>query len=89
MSLRKDSEASARASAARQPAAGAFEADGETAWSQTEPMTEAQAGELKRLAQDALEPEAFDASLTQAQAARRIDALRAKLALQDGPPHTL
>jgi DUF3072 family protein len=52
-------------------------------------MTEAQAARLKRLAEQALEPEAFNPILTQAEAARRIAALEAKLRLLDGPPHTL
>lgn len=90
MSLRKDSETSARASAAaRHAVPGQRRDETPAAASDTDPMTEAQAEELKSLAQDALEPEAFDATLTQAQAVRRIDALRAKLSLQDGPPHTL
>jgi len=52
-------------------------------------MTEAQAVRLKSLAQDAFEPDAFKPNLTSAEAARRIDALSAKLRLQDEPPHTL
>jgi len=53
------------------------------------PMTVAQAARLKVLAEDALEPEAFHPNLSQAEAERRINALAAKLRLQDGPPHTL
>ncbi len=53
------------------------------------PMTPAQASDLKRLSEDAREPEAFRAKLTEAEAAVRIEALKAKLRLQDGPPHTL
>jgi len=54
-----------------------------------EPMTGAQASYLKTLSEQALEPDAFSAKLTKAEASRRIDALKAKLKLQDGPPHTL
>jgi hypothetical protein len=54
-----------------------------------ETMTGAQASCLKMLAEEALEPEAFSAKLTKAEASRRIAALKAKLRLQDGPPHTL
>jgi hypothetical protein len=53
------------------------------------PMTEEQASLLKQLAIDAFEPEAFRPHLTQNEAAQRIAVLRAKLKLQDGPPHTL
>ena len=53
------------------------------------PMTEAQTGELKQLADDAFEPDAFGPHLTQSEAAQRIAALKAKLKLQDEPPHTL
>jgi hypothetical protein len=52
-------------------------------------MTETQASRLKQLSEDAFEPEAFQPHLSSAEAARRIDALAAKLELQDGPPHTL
>jgi hypothetical protein len=57
--------------------------------SDSDPMTAAQASRLKALAEEARELEAFDPKLTAAEAARRIDALQAKLRLQDGPPHTL
>lgn len=53
------------------------------------PMSERQSSRLKALAEQALELEAFDPDLTEAEAARRIAALSAKLARQDGPPHTL
>jgi hypothetical protein len=53
------------------------------------PMTAAQQAELKQLAKDAFEPDAFGQHLTQDEAARRIATLRAKLKLQDEPPHTL
>jgi len=52
------------------------------------PMTAAQEAELKQLAGDALEPDAFGPHLTQEEAARRIATLRAKLKLQSEPPHT-
>ena len=53
------------------------------------PMTAAQAGTLKRLAQDAFELDAFKPNLTRAEADERIAMLKAKLKLLDGPPHTL
>jgi hypothetical protein len=52
-----------------------------------DPMTGAQASYLKTLAEEAREPEAFSQSLTKAEASKRIDALKAKLKLFDGPPH--
>lgn len=52
-----------------------------------DPMTGAQASYLKTLAGEAGEPEAFREHLTKAEASKRIDALRAKLELFDGPPH--
>jgi hypothetical protein len=48
-----------------------------------DPMTAAQASYLKTLSEQALEPEVFSTKLTKAEASRRIDALRAKLNLQD------
>ena len=54
-----------------------------------EPMTETQMATLQRLAYEAFEPEAFSPQLSKTEAQRRIDALAAKLRLQDGPPHTL
>ena len=53
------------------------------------PMTAEQMVELRELARDAYEPEAFSPTLTQAEAAQRIAMLHAKLKLQDEPPHTL
>jgi Protein of unknown function (DUF3072) len=44
-----------------------------------EPMTGAQASYLKTLSEEASEPEAYDDTLTKAEASIRIDALRAKL----------
>lgn len=52
-------------------------------------MTAEQLAELKKLAVDAFEPDAFGPHLTQSEAAQRIAALRAKLKLQGEPPHTL
>ncbi len=52
-------------------------------------MTSEQAKLLKYLAHQAYELEAFKSNLTQAEAARRIATLRAKLKLQGEPPHTL
>ncbi len=52
-------------------------------------MTGAQASDLKTLSEEAFEPEAFKPNLSKAEASRRIDALKAKLRLQDEPPHTL
>jgi hypothetical protein len=48
--------------------------------SSQEPMTTAQASCLKTLSEAAREPDAFDDTLTKAEAARRIAALEAKLA---------
>jgi hypothetical protein len=52
-----------------------------------DPMTGAQAADLKTLAEEAHEPEAFSGRLTKAAASKRIDVLKAKLKLFDGPPH--
>lgn len=54
----------------------------------TEQMCDEQAAHLKRLSWLAFEPEAYKRNLDAAEAARRIAALQAKLALMDGPPHT-
>jgi Protein of unknown function (DUF3072) len=54
-----------------------------------EPMTGAQASYLKTLSEQAREPEAYNERLSKAEASKRIDALKAKLKLLDGPPHTL
>ena len=53
-----------------------------------DPMTGAQASYLKTLSEQAREPEAFSEHLTKAEASKRIDMLKAKLKLFDGPPHT-
>ena len=52
-------------------------------------MSAEQAMQLRQLALDASEPEAFNRSLTRSEAARRITMLQAKLTLMDEPPHTL
>jgi hypothetical protein len=52
------------------------------------PMTPEQADLLKRLSREAYDLEAFAPHLSQAEAARRIAGLRAKLKLQGEPPHT-
>lgn len=52
------------------------------------PMTGEQRELLKRLAHEAYDLQAFAPHLSQAEAARRIAALRAKLELQSEPPHT-
>lgn len=54
-----------------------------------DPMTGAQASYLRTLAEQARELDAFSPGLSKAEASRRIDALSAKLELQDEPPHTL
>jgi hypothetical protein len=57
--------------------------------STAERMTATQAALLRELAFDAYEPEAFQRNLTQTDAEQRINMLRAKLKLMDGPPDTL
>ena len=52
-------------------------------------MTAEQAVQLKRLAREAFELDAFQPHLTRAEAQRRIVMLTAKLKLMDGPPHTI
>jgi hypothetical protein len=52
-------------------------------------MSVKQADELRRLARDGYELEAFQPRLTRAEAQRRIAMLTAKLKLMDEPPHTL
>ena len=43
-----------------------------------EPMTGAQASYLKTLSEQADDPDAFDTSLSKAEASKRIDALKAR-----------
>ena len=64
------------------------EKDPDTWVSGDDPMTGAQASYLKTLSEQAHEPDAFSQRLTKAEASKRIDALKAKLELFDGPPHT-
>jgi hypothetical protein len=45
-----------------------------------EPMTGAQASHLKTLSEQAHDPKAFDDGLTKAEASKRIDALKTRLA---------
>jgi hypothetical protein len=74
----------------RDPYPGSNTANDPSAWvSGGEPMTGAQANYLKTLSEEAREPEAFTTNLSKAEASRRIHAFKAKLRLQDGPPHTL
>ena len=63
--------------------------DGSTVRRKQQPMTVTQAATLKRLAQDAYEPDAFKPNLTSAEADVRIAMLTAKLKLLGEPPHTL
>jgi hypothetical protein len=51
-------------------------------------MTADQAKELRRLALDAYEPEAYSPNLTNVEAEMRIRILRAKLKRLSEPPHT-
>jgi hypothetical protein len=60
-----------------------------TAARKQQPMTVTQASALKRLTQDAYEPDAFKPNLTSAEADIRIAMLTAKLKLLGEPPHTL
>jgi hypothetical protein len=89
MSLKKQSrDAADRANPKLDPRSN-MEKDPDEWVSGDEPMTGAQISYLKTLAEQALELDAFDPSLTKAEASKRIDALKAKLKLLDGPPHTL
>jgi hypothetical protein len=51
-----------------------------------EPMTGAQASYLKTLSEQMRQPDAFDETLTKAEASKRIDALKAKLAREAPGP---
>jgi hypothetical protein len=53
------------------------------------PMTAEQEETLHRLAQEALEHEAFSRRLTYSEAAERIEVLKAKITLMSRPPHTV
>lgn len=53
------------------------------AWvSGDDPMTGAQASYLKTLSEQADDPDAFDETISKAEASKRIDALKAKLNLE-------
>lgn len=56
--------------------------------SRQQPMTGAQASYLQTLSEEAGEPDAFDAELSEREAAKRIENLKDKLGLLDPPPHT-
>ena len=57
------------------------EKDPDTWVSGEDPMTGAQASYLKTLSEQANEPDAFDESISKAEASKRIDALKAELGL--------
>jgi hypothetical protein len=54
-----------------------------------QPITAEQCAQLRQLAYETFEPEAYSPSITQVEAERRIAMLSAKLKLLDGPPFTL
>jgi hypothetical protein len=54
-----------------------------------QPITPEQRAELRDLAYQAFEPDAYSSSITQQEAQRRIATLAAKLKLLDEPPYTL
>jgi hypothetical protein len=62
------------------PATSNTEKDPDDWVSGDEPMTGAQASYLKTLSEQAHDPEAFEETLTKADASKRIDALKARLA---------
>ena len=53
-----------------------------------EPMTGAQAADLKTLADAVREPAAFEQGLSSREASRRIDVLKEKIRICELPPHT-
>jgi hypothetical protein len=53
-----------------------------------EPMTGAQANALRGLAEEIMEPHAFDSGLSKSEASRRIHRLQERLRLWQLPPHT-
>ncbi len=87
MTLRKN-ETHARAAHVDAHTPGTAAASGGREPDRHEPMSAGQRALLKQLAEEAYEPEAFDATLTRAEAAVRIRALEAKLANLSEPPHT-
>jgi hypothetical protein len=89
MSSRKNLRENVAANPKLDPHPGSnTEKDPDDGISGDEPMTGAQASYLKTLSEEAREPEAFSERLTKAEAAKRIDALKAKLRLFSAPPHT-
>jgi hypothetical protein len=82
MSLRKNADESANPKL-DPPSSNTEKPPGEWVSGQ-DPMTGAQASYLKTLSEEAAEPQAFDETLTKAEASKRIDALRAKLELDSG-----
>lgn len=88
MSLRKKSSDPAEANPKLDPNPPTNTQKDPEEWvSGSDPMTGAQASYLKTLSEEARDPQAFDERLTKAEASKRIDALKAKLKLQPGPPH--
>ena len=57
------------------------EKDPDTWVSGEDPMTGAQASYLKTLSEQADDPDAFDETISKAEASKRIDALKAKVGL--------
>jgi hypothetical protein len=57
------------------------EKDPDTWVSGEDPMTGAQASYLKTLSEQAEDPDAFDETISKAEASKRIDALKAKVGL--------
>ena len=47
-----------------------------------DPMTASQASYLKTLSEEAADPDAYDENLTEAEASKRIDALKQELGLE-------
>jgi hypothetical protein len=82
MSLRKKSEEPAETNPKLDPdPPTSTQKDPEEWVSGGDPMTGAQASYLKTLSEEARDPQAFDETLTKAEASKRIDALKAKLKL--------
>lgn len=87
MSLRKKSDDAAETNPKLDPNPPTnMQKDPEEWVSGGDPMTGAQSSYLKTLSEEAHDPQAFDETLTKAEASKRIDALKAKLKLQDGRP---
>ncbi len=71
------------------PKAGGRQPDAVLSTGADAAMTADQERQLRELSKDALEPEAFSRTLTQAEAAERIIMLKAKMKLMSHPPHTV